>query len=394
MAKPKSFIKTNFTYLCTVIVSILLVFIGYKISAKGFSNVKDRSQLPPAYGKVLKVIDKSEPDEGLYNFANIKSYRVTFEAKITNGTQKGKTINATQSVNNTVKVSVRDVRKGDYITLTETPAGWYFTGYIRTYKLLILGLLFVVSVLLFGGKKGLNTVLSLGLTCAAVFLVFIPSILTGKNVYVMAIIVCLYTTVMTLSLVVGYNVKSLTAAIGCMSGVLVTGIISFIMDKTLFFTGIIDEHTRHLGSASFYAPINLKGIIFAGIIIGAMGAIMDVAMSMSSALWEVKEKAEKITFKELFRSGLNIGRDVMGTMANTLVLAYISSSLSIVIMLSIYSPSISNLFNSEMIAVEVLQALAGSFGILSAMPLTAFFCSTIYMKNKLPRTGTNSGGKQ
>jgi len=84
----------------------------------------------------------------------------------------------------------------------------------------------------------------------------------------------------------------------------------------------------------------------------------------------------------LFRSGLNIGRDVMGTMANTLVLAYISSSLSIVLMLSIYSASISNLFNSEMIAVEVLQALAGSFGILSAMPLTAFFCSTIYLKKK------------
>ena len=380
--KPKNFMKINFTYLCTVVVSVLLIFIGYKISAKGFSNVKDRSQLPPVYASVLKVIDKSEPDEGLYNFANISSYRVTFDAKITNGTQKGKIITATQSVNNTVKVSVRDVRKGDYITVLETPAGWYFTGYIRTHKLLILGLLFVVSVLLFGGKKGLNTILSLGLTCAAVFMVFIPSILTGKNVYVMAALVCLYTTVMTLSLVVGFNEKSLTAAIGCMSGIVVTGLISFIMDRALFFTGIVDEHTRHLGSASFYAPINLRGIIFAGIIIGAMGAIMDVAMSMSSALWEVKEKAGKITFKELFRSGLNIGRDVMGTMANTLVLAYISSSLSIVLMLSIYSASISNLFNSEMIAVEVLQALAGSFGILSAMPLTAFFCSTIYLKNK------------
>jgi len=383
--------KINFTYLCTVVVSILLVFIGYKISVKGFAAVKDRSQLPPVYATVLRVIDKSEPDEGLYKFANISSYRVTFDAKITNGTQKGNVITATQSVNNTVKVSVRDVRKGDYITVIETPAGWYFTGYIRTHKLLILGLLFVLSVLLFGGKKGLNTILSLGLTCAAVFMVFIPSILTGKNVYVMAALVCLYTTVMTLSLVVGFNEKSLTAAIGCMSGIVVTGIISFIMDRTLFFTGIVDEHTRHLGSAAFYAPINLRGIIFAGIIIGAMGAIMDVAMSMSSALWEVKEKAEKITFKELFRSGLNIGRDVMGTMANTLVLAYISSSLSIVLMLSIYSASISNLFNSEMIAVEVLQALAGSFGILSAMPLTAFFCSTIYLKNKknLPRTNTN-----
>jgi uncharacterized membrane protein len=135
-------------------------------------------------------------------------------------------------------------------------------------------------------------------------------------------------------------------------------------------------------------PFNLRGIVFAGIVIGAMGAIMDVAMSMSSALWEVKEKAGKISIMELFRSGLNIGRDIMGTMANTLVLAYIGTSLSVVIMLSIYNNSIFNLFNSEMIAVEVLQALAGSFGILSAMPLTAFFCSTIYVKGKKQKNFT------
>jgi len=369
-------------YLCTVVISILLVYIGHKIAIKGFSDIKDNSVEPPVYATVLRVIDKSEPDEGLYSFASIKSYRVTFEAKIRNGIRKDKIITAVQSVNNTVKITTRDVRKGDYITLTETIAGWYFTGYIRTYKLLVLGLLFVISVLIFGRKKGVNTILSLGLTCAAVFAVFVPSILTGKNIYVMAALVCVYTTAMTLSLVIGFNEKSLTAAIGCMSGIVVTGIISFVMDKVLFLTGIVDEHTRQFASMSFVTPINLRGVIFAGVVIGAMGAIMDVAMSMSSSLWEVKEKAKKITFKELLHSGLTIGRDIMGTMANTLVLAYISSSLSVVLMLSIYSGSIFNLFNSEMIAVEVLQALAGSFGILSAMPLTAFFCSTIYLKNR------------
>jgi uncharacterized membrane protein len=127
-------------------------------------------------------------------------------------------------------------------------------------------------------------------------------------------------------------------------------------------------------------PINLKAILFAGIIIGAMGAIMDVAMSISSALWEVKEKAPAISFEALFRSGLTIGRDIMGSMANTLILAYIGTSLSVVLILSVYSDSLSSLFNTEMIVVEILQALAGSFGILFAMPLTAFFCSTIYTK--------------
>jgi uncharacterized membrane protein len=152
------------------------------------------------------------------------------------------------------------------------------------------------------------------------------------------------------------------------------------MDKVLFLTGIVDEHSRYLSNLPLETPINLRAIIFAGIIIGAMGAIMDVAMSISSALWEVKEKAGKIKFETLFRSGLTIGRDIMGSMANTLILAYIGTSLSVVLLLSVYSDSLSSLFNMEMIAVEILQALAGSFGILFAMPLTAFFCAKIYLR--------------
>jgi uncharacterized membrane protein len=219
------------------------------------------------------------------------------------------------------------------------------------------------------------------LTCAAVFAVLIPSILTGKNIYLMAVLVCAYVTIMTLLIVIGYNKKSLSAAIGCMCGILVTGLISVIMDRVLFLTGIVDEHSRYLVNFPLETPINLKAILFAGIIIGAMGAIMDVAMSISSALWEIKEKARKISFEELFRSGLTIGRDIMGSMANTLILAYIGTSLSVVLILSVYSDSLTSLFNTEMIVVEVLQALAGSFGILFAMPLTAFFCAAIYLKD-------------
>jgi uncharacterized membrane protein len=109
---------------------------------------------------------------------------------------------------------------------------------------------------------------------------------------------------------------------------------------------------------------------------------MDVAMSISSSLWEIKEKAGRINFETLFRSGLTIGRDIMGTMANTLILAYIGSSLSVVLILSVYSNSLMNLFNMEMIVVEILQALAGSLGILFAMPLTAVICSAVFLKSK------------
>ena len=109
---------------------------------------------------------------------------------------------------------------------------------------------------------------------------------------------------------------------------------------------------------------------------------MDVAMSISSALWELREKAGLIKFETLFRSGINIGRDIFGTMANTLILAYIGTSLSVVILLGVYSNSLLDLLNSEMIIAEILKALAGSFGILFAMPLTAFFCAVFYLRQK------------
>ncbi|MCL2411774.1 MAG: YibE/F family protein, partial [Treponema sp.] len=229
-------------------------------------------------------------------------------------------------------------------------------------------------------KKGFNTLLSLGFTFAAIFAVFIPAILSGKNIYLMSILVCVYTIAMTLLIVIGFNKKSLASVAGCTGGVMAAGIIALVMDRVLMLTGIVDEHSRFLINLPGDIQLNLNAVIFAGIIIGAMGAIMDVAISISSSLWEIQDKAKIIKNKELFRSGLNIGRDIMGSMANTLILAYIGSSLSVVLLLSVFSGSFLDLFNSEMIAVEILQALAGSFGILLAIPLTSFFCSLFYLK--------------
>jgi uncharacterized membrane protein len=161
------------------------------------------------------------------------------------------------------------------------------------------------------------------------------------------------------------------------------------MSKVLFLTGIVDDNSWYLVNLPVDPPINLKAIIFAGIVIGAMGAVEDVATSIASSLWEIKEKVGNIKFETLFRSGLTIGRDIMGSMANTLIRAYIGSSLSVVLVLSIYSnSSLLRLLNMEMIVVEILQALIGSLGILFAMPLTAFFCSVFYLKMQKVRADT------
>lgn len=382
--------KIRITYLVTVAVAVLLLVIGNRFASEGLPDFHLMQQ-EVERATVQRVIERVQQGadfedfgdfywfDELDDFMPMMSEKLIFEAEITRGPRRGMVVRAEQFLSSFFGVTTaREVVQGDRILLVNFGDGWLFNGHLRTNKMLGLGILFVLCVLFFGRKKGFNTLLSLGLTFGAIFAVFIPSILSGKNIYVMAALVCVYTTIMTLLIVIGFNKKAFTAAIGCLSGIVITGIITLIMNSLLSLTGIVDEHSRFLLTLQTDNQINLRAVIFAGITIGAMGAIMDVAISISSALWELKEKAKIIKFETLFRSGLNIGRDIFGTMANTLILAYIGTSLSVVILLGVYSNSLLELFNSEMIVVEILKALAGSFGILFAMPLTAFFCAVFY----------------
>jgi len=338
---------------------------------------------------VQRITERIEPD-GFDDLMFFAGEIVFFEAKVTRGERRGSILTASQSLGDFSWSAAKEVEPGDSILLVYNDfiGEWFFEGYVRTDRLFVLGLLFTLCLLLFGGKKGFNTILSLALTCGAVFGVFIPAILAGKNIYTMSLLVCAYVIAMTLLLVVGFNKKALAAAAGCASGLAVTGAIALIMDSALYLTGILDEHSRFLQNLPLENQIDLRAIIFAGIIIGAMGAIMDVALSISSALWEIKQKAQAVKLRALFRSGVAIGRDIMGSMANTLVLAYIGTSLAVVLLLTHYSDSLLSLLNREMIVVEILMAMSGIFGILLAMPLTAFFCSVLYVK-KDPLKGSS-----
>ena len=390
-------IRISIPYLITVAAAALLLIIGHSVMTPGMIKFQNAPN-EVAKAKVERVIEKAETnydflddfDEENESVPLTPGSKIIFEAKVLDGTRKGQIIRAEQTFSPLLIDRSKEIEKGNKIILFNNEMGWFFGGYLRTNKLLGLGILFVFCVLLFGGKKGFNTIISLGFTCSAIFAVFIPSILSGKNIYLMSILVCVYTMIMVPLIVIGYNKKALASILGCVGGVITAGIIALVMDKLLFLKGIIDEHSRYLVNLPGDIQFNLRAIIFAGIIIGAMGAVMDVSISIASSLWEIKEKAENIKFKELLKSGITIGRDIMGTMADTLILAYIGCSLTVVILLSIYSSSLFGLFNSEMIAVEILQALAGSFGILFAMPLTALFSSFIYLGKPREDSGSFS----
>ncbi|MBQ3054674.1 MAG: YibE/F family protein [Oscillospiraceae bacterium] len=374
-------------YFATVLVSVLLIFFLNRALTDNhwFQEMRDAEK--PIRAKVTSILNKSEDNYSMDGENTVEEFEITFQARILSGERKGETVTANQLFDSYTSTDAKVVESGDKVLLYPVDAeiynaSWTFGDYIRSDGILFLCLLFFGLILLFGRMKGVHTIVSLSFTALSVFLVFVPSILAGYNIYLTSILTCVFIIVMTLLIINGWNKKSLVASVGCVSGVLVAGILSFVMDRVLSLSGVVDETSVYLQYVVEGLTIDLRAIIFAGIILGAVGAVMDVAMSLASSLLEVYGVSETPTVKSIVKSGFTIGRDIMGTMANTLILAYIGSSLSVVILLIAYNSSMLALFNKEMIVVELLQALAGSIGILGTIPLTSLIAALVYVPRK------------
>lgn len=368
-------------YVVTVIVSALLLYAGNRYVYDSGSMFQGGYDDGACSARVTEILSSRSDDVIVDNTVIGKEFIILFDCKILSGEHKGETVMASESGTPYDTVPLEKVKVGDRILLTHSEdqnaaVEWLMYEFDRTMPLWILGIAFCAVVLLFGRMKGVNTLISLGYTCVAVFAVFVPSVLSGKNIYLWSIITCIYIIIMTLLIIDGLHKKTLAAIIGCSSGVIVSGLLTLLVSHFLHLTGITTEDTIYI-KQSF--NIDLNALIFAGIILGSVGAVMDVSVSISSSLAELHDKVEHPTYKGLLGSGITIGRDIMGTMANTLVLAYIGCELSATLLSVVYSSSMRTLFSREKIVEELLQALVGSIGLLLTIPLTAAVSSALYM---------------
>lgn len=382
--------KKTLIYLSTVIISIILLIIGNKITTKGLDLLSGVDGIVAQKASVTKVISTKNVEYDLGGDNPEVGKEIAFTAEILSGEQKGTQITALQSIDPFTGASLKAVEAGDKVILynldnKDSEYDWVLVEYLRTDSLLILGIAFLIFLVIFGHFKGFNTIVSLVFTCTAIFAVFIPAILQGYNIYFWSIITCVFTITMSLLIVYGANKKSLAAGIGCLVGILVSGVLTLFMNNVLRLSGLVSEESMYLARLNPNHTIDLRAIIFAAILIGALGAIMDVAMSIAASLAELQEKLEYTPFSLLVKSGITIGRDIMGTMANTLILAYIGSSLSVVLLLVSYNSSLIELLNKEMIVVEILQALVGSIGILVTIPLTSLVSAYLFSEKIKPK---------
>jgi uncharacterized membrane protein len=259
--------------------------------------------------------------------------------------------------------------------------GYYITERDRQGSLIFLMTLFLGITILIARKQGMKAILSLGITGFLIFKFMIPMIILGYSPILISIIILSISSIVTIFFMTGFNSKGIIAILGTLGGVIFAGLLSVFFANSMGVTGYSDMES--LNYASLTQNINLKELISAGVIIGSTGAIMDVAMSISSALSEIKSHKPNITSKELFNSGMSIGRDIIGTMINTLILAYIGGSLFIIMILTIQQQDypLLRILNFEFVGVEFLRAFCGSIGILISVPLTSLLASKVHLEN-------------
>ena len=244
--------------------------------------------------------------------------------------------------------------------------------------LCIFAVLFLLTLCAIGGKQGIRAALGLVFTFISIIFIYLPLVYTGYSPFWSAVFICALTTVVTLYLISGPTRKTLIAAVGTLSGVIIAGLIATLFSAVSGITGWNVSDIESLLTLWETNSIQVGGLLFAGLLISSLGAVMDVAMSISSAMCELCAQNPAIRRQELFRSGMRIGRDMMGTDSNTLILAFAGSSVSILVLNYAYNLPWLQIINSNNIGIAVMQGISGSFGVILSVPATVLLAVWIY----------------
>ena len=309
--------------------------------------------------KVLEIeYDDTNEKRNVSLEADIRYQHLKVE--ILDGSHKGETL--------TIRHTIERIMPGYYIFKTGDKLLVRATeddGKIETLKIqekvrdvqvyLIVGL-FVALLLIIGGLSGLKTLISLVIAVAMIFFGYIPLIIRGVNPILASLGISIPVVIITLIIISGKNIKTLVAIIGTSLGVIISGILAFVFGNFAHLTGLADD--------------------------SSISAIMDVAISIASALYEINDLDKNISKKNMIISGMNIGKDMMGSMSNTLILAYVGTTLHLIILFIVYKIRFVEIINLDSIATEIIRAMAGSIGLIITIPVTVVIGTAIYKKKK------------
>ena len=341
------------------------LFAGIIVKCNQFQKTPLASYKGQKYEKavVTKIIKDNLAEDG----SRYGTQKVL--VKITTGTYKGK---EKQAINPSGTLFGADCKVGARIIVivnkSGTNAGFTVYSQDRTMAIYGFALIFAAVVCAIGGKKGVYAILSLVFAFACIIGIMFPMMYRGISPIVLTIIVAVLTTIVTLGLLGGYSSKTVSAILGTAIGVVIAAVAAMAFGKAAGITG--------------YNVSDIGELLFAGIIISALGAVMDVGMSIASTIQEIYETDKTLSMKRLFVSGINVGRDMMGTMTNTLIFAYVGGAMTTLVINYAYDLSYRQLANSYVIGIEIMQGLSGSLGVVLTVPITALIASFLAVRKK------------
>ena len=252
----------------------------------------------------------------------------------------------------------------------------------REWVIYIFALLYLLALCIIGGKQGIKGCLGLVFTFFCVIFVYLPLVYLRVSPFWAAVFICFLTTLVTMYLIGGPTKKTCAATLGTLAGVVLAGLSAWCFSKASGISGYNVSDIETLMTLWNTNRIQVGGLLFSGLLISCLGATMDVAMSISSAIDEIYKQNASLSRKELFKAGMRVGRDMMGTDSNTLILAFAGSSVSTLLLDYAYDLPYQQIINSNNIGIAIMQGLAGSFGIVLSVPLTVLICTVLFHKHE------------
>lgn len=354
----------------------LLVFIVFVVRLNQVEKAELVSRTGQTFEKaeVIKILEDNRQENGL----RVGSQKV--RVRMLTGVRKGEELDITSSSGYLFGAVCREGMK---VVVMQSVAGETTVSSVysqdREWAVYLFALLYLAALCLIGGWQGVRGCLGLVFTFFCMIFVYLPLIYLGYSPLGTAVFVCFLTTLVTMYLIGGASRKTMAATCGTVSGVIIAGLSAMAFSRASGITGYNVSDIESLMTLWNTRGIQVGGLLFSGLLISSLGAVMDVAMSVSSSLQEIFAQNPSMSRRELFRSGMHVGRDMMGTDSNTLILAFVGNSASMLLLNYSYDLPYQQMINSNNIGIAVMQGLAGSFGVVLAVPVTVGICAGIYV---------------
>lgn len=267
----------------------------------------------------------------------------------------------TLKVGDTIYVDrVVDISGNEYIT---------YADFERRPVIYAVAALFVIMLIIFAGWQGIRALLSLGGSIAAIVFLLIPALLAGYDPALTSVAIAAVVMVFVLFGTHGVNPRTIIAFAGTYSAVAITGLIAFFSVDVMRLTGFSNDASVYLNFAT-NGQLDLAGLLLGGIIIGILGVLDDVSITQASVVQELKRANSALRFTELYSRSIKVGKDHIGSLVNTLALAYVGVSLPLILLYAKTESSFITSLNQEVVAAEIIRIIIGSIGLILAVPMT------------------------